>query len=493
VRSFIGQLALPRGAPRVRVGAREIAAGIAALLAVVAFAAAYTFAAYRTEPYLPLVAGGVMLTALLAFTRPLIALLIALALVPLEVFSVSVANAGVTPAEAMFVFTGVAWAVRRIVGGELPLAPSPLGKPFALLLLALLPGIAVAPDTFPIFKTLILWSAFYLVYQMIVVEARPETVREILFALAIAGGIVGLVAMAGTGGGAQQELVGAGDIAEGRAVGSFDHPNTLATFLALGLPGALVLGLAGRVAARPLLLGAFALTFAGLALSLSRGGLLAVAGALGVMLIWPPFRRFVLVLVLVATGFAVVNANPFGDIQQVNTVQERISSVGYSARQVDPRFAVWDKSPEIIAEHPFFGVGAVNFSEIAPSYGLTGLGQNETYEHAHNIPLTVFAELGIIGISALVWIAVALAKVVVTAYRRTSGVDRGLACALGAALVAVTVQGMVDYTLRSNVVVALLFVLAGCAVVLSRADRPAAETLGSGRVGSAPNRRPTRP
>ena len=51
---------------------------------------------------------------------------------------------------------------------------------------------------------------------------------------------------------------------------------------------------------------------------------------------------------------------------------------------------------------------------------------------------------------------------------RTRGGDRGLAFAILAGFFAVALQGVVDYTLRSNVIAGTLFILAGCAAVLER-------------------------
>lgn len=437
---------------------------------VAAVAALFAVGAYMTEPWVPLVAFASLVTVGVVLWRPMLGLYMAVALVPLEVVSITLGDAGLTPAEVVFLTVGVTWAFRRLTQASLPFVPSPLGKPLLLLLLAIVPGIAVASDSFSVLKTLVTWTAFFLVYQMVVDMARPETVRRFLLVLAIAGGVVGLIAAIGSGG--EQELIGAGDVAEGRAVGSFDHPNTLATFLALTLPGALALGLKGPTALRPIAVGAFALCTAGLALSLSRGGLLAAAGALAVMLVWRPARRLVLVAAVVVAGFAVTGASPFGDVSQVDTLERRVASVSYAAEGTDPRFTLWERLPEIVADHFVVGVGANGFSAVAPRYGLAGLnGTSSTYEHAHNIAFTFLAELGVFGLGALVWIVAVLVVRLPRACRGAAGLDRGLVCAIGAALFAVALQGMVDYTLRSNVIVALIFALAGCAVVLDRSAR----------------------
>ena len=450
-------------------------------LTAVAVGVACVQLAYRTEPFVPLITAVAVVVLALAVSRPLITLYASIALIPLELVSLELGQAGVSPAEALFVATGVGWAVRRLVAGELPFVASPLTKPLLLLVLAIVPGLAITDDTFLVMKILVMWTGFFLVYQLVVAEASPADVRWILLTLAFSGAVVGVIATIKSGAGAEQSLIGVGEEARNRAEGSFGHPNTLATFQALALPAALALGLEGSRRLRPAAFAAFALISVGLALSLSRGGLLAVAGALLVMALWRPFRRVVAVTALVALAFVVAGANPLGDVQQVETVTQRLSSVGYSAQGVDPRFAIWRETPTMIADHPLFGVSAGGFPEVAPRYGLLG-PRSESFEHAHNIALTIAAELGLIGLGALIWAFVALVRELLRAYSRADDERRGLTLAIAAGLTALAVQGMVDYTLRVNAVVAIVFTLAACAVVL--AERGGQHGRAGGRYGA---------
>ena len=166
---------------------------------------------------------------------------------------------------------------------------------------------------------------------------------------------------------------------------------------------------------------------------------------------------------------AVGAGNPLGDTQQGQVLSQRLSSVGYSAGGVDPRFRVWEVTPSIIADHPIIGIGANSFPDVAARYGLLLGNSDATYQHAHNIALTIATELGLIGLAALAWLVVALVLVLIAAYRAVPA-DRGPPVALAAAFTALALQGMVDYTLRSAAIVGLVFALAGCAVVLARRE-----------------------
>ena len=429
--------------------------------------------AYRFHPIAPLALAGAMATSWAAFAKPMWALYVGILLIPFELLSFRLGGAGLSPSEAVFLITGCAWVARRLAEGRAPWVPTRLGAPLAILVLAAIPGIAVAVDSFAVWKVVVMWGAFFFIFQMIAAEADEKSVRELLFVLAIAGGIVGAIAISGSTE-QQPELVGAGDVARGRARGSFGHPNTLATFLALALPGALALGLHGRVSWRPVALVAFVAMLFGISLSLSRGGLLAICGALGMMLLWAPFRRGVAAAAVVVALLYAAGAQPIGASQQIETVTQRLATVGYSAAGVDPRFYVWERTPRLVADSLPFGVGANNFELVGPRYGLVlGAAAEDPYEHAHNIPLTFLAELGIAGFIASIWGAVLIAQMLARTYRRSGAERRGLVLAVAAALFALVLQGMVDYTLRSNVIVALIFALAGCAVVLARATEEA--------------------
>lgn len=192
-------------------------------------------------------------------------------------------------------------------------------------------------------------------------------------------------------------------------------------------------------------------------------------GALAVLLIWSPVRRTALVVAAVVAGFAISGTTAFGDLQQVQVLSERLSSISYSAAGVDPRFIVWKGTPAIIADHPLVGIGGNEFDIVAPRYGLLlGPAAQETFEHAHNIPLTIAAELGLVGLAALLWATAVLLRLLLRTYSRAGPLTRGLVLAIAAAFASLVLQGMVDYTLRSNVIVAVVFLLAGAATVLAR-------------------------
>lgn len=440
----------------------------AALTALAAaFGALAMVLAYRTQPLVPFAAVIGIAVVVLALARPMTVLFLALGAIPLELFAVSAGGAGVTATEGLLALAALGWAAGRIVQGQSPYVPTPLNRPILLLLLSVMAGLLVAVEPFPVVRILITWTLCALVFQMIVADGRPETVRRILMTIAASAAVVAAVTAVSSGG-QLQELSSLGDVARGRAAGAFHDPNILGTFLAMAIPGSLAVGLAGPLAIRPFALGAFGLMLLGLALSLSRGGLLAGAGALLVLLSWKPFRRVALGAAVLTALLTLAHANPLTNLQQVQTVTTRVLSVQYAGQsQFDQRLAIYKETPRIIEDHLLFGVGANQFSVVAPRYGLVDPYTGYTFDHAHNIALTIGAELGVFGLIALAWLVVVLVRVLWTATVRAR-VHRALGVAVAASLSALALQGLIDYTLRSNVIAALAAIFAACAVVIAR-------------------------
>jgi O-antigen ligase len=450
-------------------------AGFGAIAALVA--AGVVWLEYTTSPVLALTVLVALGAAAVIVARPLAGVYAAIALAPAEVVSLPVGPGGLTPAEGVLVLTAWAWAARRLAQGHAPFTPSTLGKPLGLMLLAVVPGLAVAIDPSAVVKVLLMWSSFYLVYQLLVTEAREAEVQTILYVLAFSAAAVALVAVVKTGG-RPQELLDTGTRATGRAVGTFTQPNLLATFLALGLPAALALGLRGRPSLRPACLVALVVIFAALALSLSRGGAFAAIGALALFTAWSAARRLALVAVAVVGVLTLLGGNPFGNAAQVDAVVKRLSSVEYTVRSgADPRFLLWRTTPKIIADHPAFGVGAAQFPLVASRYGLVEPSSGKVFDHAHDAPLTIGAELGLLGLAAFAWLLVAVGAAVARALRCHRGPGRPLAFAVAGALLALGLESLVDYTVRSNLIAATAIVLMACAVVLGRPSptRPGTE------------------
>jgi O-antigen ligase len=384
----------------------------------------------------------------------------------------------VSASEALFLLTALAWVVRRLADRQVPWVRSPLNKPLVALVALTATGLVHSPEPSVVLNTVIMFAAFIPVHQMVVAEATPADLRTYLFVIVTAGGLLGLLAIAQSAALGPSEVGSFGDVSSGRAAGTFNHPNGLGGFEALALPCALALALRPASALRFWALALVPAILAGLGLSLSRGGIIAAAGALLVMLSWARFRRASLTFGVAAVLALLIAGSPFGQLQWVDNVQKRVTSVSYSAGGADPRFGIWQATRKMIEDHPVFGVGANQYPAVSSRYGVIDTAQPDSkVYHAHNTALTITAELGFVGLLASGWLVLTLALVLLRAIRRSGPAERGLAIAIAALMTAAFLQGLVDYALGSNVVRGLLLSLAGAAVVLSRHEvtpKPAA-------------------
>ena len=438
-----------------------------------ALGAAASWATYAYGPTTVLAATAAIVGAAVAAYRPIWGVALAIGLIPLELFAVSIGGeAGVSASEAMFAFSGFAWAARRVAAGALPWVASPLTLPLALILAAVVPGFAFATDTFALVKILLIWTAFFLTFQMIVAEADSRAIGVLLAVLALVGGVVGLTAI--------------GRVIRGRAAaGRHGHTGHRSRCRHLRppqhagqLPGDRPPGSAGggregtgrhavpggprvwpdRGGARP---------------DPVEGRPAGAAAAIAFLVLWRPFRRGAIAAAVVVTVLvAVTGVTLIGNSQTIDRVTQRIESIRYSSQGSDPRFALWRGIPGVVLDHPVFGVGAGQFALTSQRYRLREPSSHQPFEHAHNVVLTIAVELGLVGLAGLVWFVLALAKTLVAACRNGRGPPQAYAFAVAAAFVAIGCQGIVDYTMRSNVIGALVMALAAAAVVLSRPTSP---------------------
>jgi O-antigen ligase len=446
---------------------RTFAATWAMPVALVALAAlagsAATLLGYRTNPVLPLAALGVVA---LAAIRPMVTLHLAVLLIPLELVTADVGGAALSATEGAATLAGLGWAARRLIAGERLFAPSPLNAALGLLLLASVIGLAVGQEPDIAVKRLLIGTSLFFIIQMLAFEANQRTARTMLLALVVAGAIVAAVAAIGAAG-ERPELVGFGGVAKNRAVGSFEEPNLLASFLAFALPAALALAFGTPAFFRPAPLAAFGVILFAIILSLSRGGLLAAAAGMLVMLGWPPVRRAALLVTMVILSFGALSADPVPGSEYVQLVTKRMESVRFTgAATGDFRGQLWATTPQIIRDNLLVGIGPGNFPDVSPRYGILDPNQGDAVEHAHSVPLTLAVETGVAGIIALVLLALRLPPMLVEACRRNVGWQRGMAFAVAAGLTAFAVQGVIDYTLWSNIIAFLVAVFLGLATAL---------------------------
>jgi putative inorganic carbon (hco3(-)) transporter len=308
-----------------------------------------------------------------------------------------------------------------------------------------------------------MWMAFF-VAALVVATSPREDLQLVLIALALASGLLAVVALIGLG---AQESVAGGAIVINRAQAGFSHPTALALVLVLTFPIAFAAGLRGPVALRPLLLAAAALGVAGLLLTHTRGAIVGGIVAVIVMMRWAPFRRVAAALLVAVAIVTALNPESVTEAAPVTVVGERLGTLASLKTRNDDRRDIWSKSPTIFAENALLGVGQGNFSVAARHHGLLDVG-GAPFDHAHNLLINVALELGLIGLVLLLVFLAHVIRAAAAALRSSGPADYPLALALTASLAGLLVNSLTEYPLRTNVIMALIMVEIGALIAFAR-------------------------
>lgn len=259
-----------------------------------------------------------------------------------------------------------------------------------------------------------------------------------------------------------------GEIVE-RITGSFGHPNQFAGYLAFLIPlGAAFASLTGVPGRARITGGAVALAaLYPLQLTYTRGAAigLLLGGILWLVVVRP---RVALPAAITIVGLLVFAAPA--------AVQDRLRE--HQAGEVGVRTDLWSSALVIYAEHPVLGSGPNNFSVAygaLPAVQSTGAqrrllhqGQILLPPHAANLYLTVLAEGGLVGASALLLLLGTATRVAVAASRVRDPVGRAVGIGFGAGVVTVLIQAMLDITLIGETAQVFFALFAVCAALVAR-------------------------
>lgn len=145
-----------------------------------------------------------------------------------------------------------------------------------------------------------------------------------------------------------------------------------------------------------------------LAVTLSRSGLLTLVMVLILMLMLIPRRRMLLPI-----GFLGLVGTVIAALQP--TVWQRLLTfkAGFGALDAQRQY-LWKAAGAMFADHPLFGVGLGGFQEAFLTHYIsfkTAIPDTEGATLSHTTILTIAAELGLMGLAALIWVWVALIRV----------------------------------------------------------------------------------
>ena len=368
------------------------------------------------------------------------------ACLPLYVVRFHVGPLPTTLLEVLIGITVVLWAAGRIQTRGWRPARTPLEIPTALFLLAGLIGIAVSPEhvgAIGIYRAYFIEPAvlFYVALDLL----RSQGDFRIVLAAFAAGTTVfaimnlgaWVIALATT------RLV---DIDLGNAPKAlYTSPNSVAMFLepAVTLAAGFALYSDNR---RDRMAALVCLPFllASLVATLSRAGLLTLA-VLGVVAI-VTIRRPRLKLSLLGAG--VVGAVALLQIPAISKRMAHQFDPSYPYNTFEGRLQIWSDTLHMLRDHPIFGAGLRGYAIVMRPYVTTPKGLPELY--AHNIFLSMWVEIGLLGLAAFVVLLAILLWKGWSSFARAEGFARALLWGTSAAFVAITVHGVFDTPYYGN-------------------------------------------
>lgn len=389
---------------------------------------------------------------------------------------------------------GASWLAGQIARRKIVLRPPPLTISLALLLWSAGLSLTVAASWAEGVPELLKWGEFALLYVAAthILTTRGQ-LRWVIGALIAAG--LAQVAL-----GAYQFWGRVGPpafaLANGfiRAHGTLRQPNPYAGYLGYLAPVAVSLAIAGlarwieRRERRALVAGlacgaAAAALIAGIGMSWSRGGWLALVAALAVVGGLRNRRTALLVLTLGGalalivglTGVAWLPGPIAGRLQDLgdyfggpDPARTEINDANFAVLE---RLAHWRAGLDMFADRPWLGVGIGNYSVAYADYALPHW--YEPLGHAHNIFINFLAETGAVGGATFLLFWLATWRLTWQVGRRAAarGDQFAAALALGVAgsLTYLTVHGMFDNLFVQHMQLQLALMLA-CVAITDRSE-----------------------
>ena len=241
------------------------------------------------------------------------------------------------------------------------------------------------------------------------------------------------------------------------------NPNSVAIYLEplLAVAGGLALFTTGR--RRVIAIAVVAALGVAEVATLSRGGLLALAAMAAVAILTIPSVRL-----RVAVGAAAVAAA--AAVFALPILGPRVESTLNQNGTFTLRLHIWAATLRMLRDHPLFGAGINSYQDTMAPYRV---GDPRLYPqpYPHNIFLTSWTELGVLGMLAFAYILFFLIVVAFRAFARATGVQRALLWGTGVAFVMILVHGLVDSPYWKNDLSVEFWLLAAVEIAVLRLAR----------------------
>ena len=303
-------------------------------------------------------------------------------------------------------------------------------------------------------NTLLVVEVVLLIYFAAVVPRSLQQVRVLLYVIvaSMTAVAVGVPMLSIVSGGLEGKIVST----------PFGQTNLNITACGLAIVAALALGLAigaKRAATRFLMSAAILLCAAALVFTRSRGAWLGF----GLAFLYVLLRTRSLGLVLSAAGAGL--GLMMSDFLRTMLVSRAAATTAYDPSMYG-RLMLWLYAWRISKDNWLFGVGMENFRYVKHFYGYPMPLALARQYNAHNLYLEVLADLGVVGFVAFFWL---LGRAFASSWRSVrSDAARDLGLGLSASFIACAVHGLVESVMFNPGVFALLGLLIGLSISLSR-------------------------
>ena len=279
-------------------------------------------------------------------------------------------------------------------------------------------------------------------------DNRAVTRRTLVNSLLLSGFMVMIFAVL-------QVLIGASrglTLTEMRPVSLTGNANAFANIMLVLVPLALVSAIQARNRFERILMATYAIVAIILILlGQSRGAIVALFGALGIFVVlifdhhemlsikrlsawWQEQKTFYKGLIVSISITAI--------IVTIGVIYTLFASLSVGGRGLDNRTYLWDAAIQMFDEDILIGKGFFTYGYHLPRFDQIPDGQPQA--HAHNLPLTVAAEMGLVGLLALGVSTIVVMWRVLQNWRALMGRERMLYAAIVAAMTGYVVHHLLD-------------------------------------------------
>lgn len=325
---------------------------------------------------------------------PTAAIMLAFAVVPLEIFVLDLGPIGLSPVQIVVLLAVVLFGIDALVKGRLEMPSTPLDVWVFLWLGSGFMGALFAFDAAATLKKAGLAVVFAVLFYVIAGRVRRTStvtnIMRVFVAASTALGAYGVwVAVRYLLFGIHDPnaiIVGSEGLAVPRAGSTLGQPTVLAAMMVLALPIAVTLIMKEKGWGRIVAAVASGTILVTLGFTFTRGAW--IGGVAGLAVLWLDRRARP---ILVALALSVLLMSP-----QI-VFDRAASSANTSRKEISHRFDYWYGALLVGERNPLFGAGIDNFSH---EYARLPVRETalRSAGHPHNLALTLFAETGVFGL-----------------------------------------------------------------------------------------------